>query len=669
MGNTRSATENEQPDIWWDNKPMNPPENEAAAASPSESKTARQRRMKEELDQFKLDLARKHEKRREFIREKRREMEELREEVKRLKQENDELKANRGLTCATNDLEDIRRKNLELKVTITKLQSDLQDLSSEVVNFEKEREDYKAHVVALKDVVSVSKQMLMMREAQLTELREKMKEIEASLAERELTALSQDLRAEYEKQLQNIRNLRAVYEERQRVAAKEKEGMRNVLDEVKKELQEERDKNRELGETIERLEEENSSKYDEIKNLESNLGLTKAECRQYQAELSVINQLFSQILLGFNNNQEIDIEKLIKLLEENHHLLQDIAINEDSNQVSALPKILLDLVSEVNDSKDTNEEEEEVEEAPKANPESQISHQLNSASEIVENLPKVWKVLIELLSHQSAPVSTEDPKNPCYKVVETPKGPHLVLSVSQTFIRLKDLILEKKSLERETCRLKQLNNHLEGRMQEQEKRLELVSTELSETWHVVGKLQKKHQLLHTQEKILRYELAQKRKLLTELKVELEYSREKWQEAREKNSNTEKQWEQLRIEFASRKSGGGDDSNNSVESGYSDDKEECSSEDEPGYETDVSETNQKQDLEEKSVDEVLSAREERLMRLESQCSSLVQQVTNTTTRSEAIVNKLDALHEIYGEEPRRDDPSGLGSSTDGGRSPE
>jgi hypothetical protein len=148
-------------------------------------------------------------------------------------------------------------------------------------------------------------------------------------------------------------------------------------------------------------------------------------------------QLFSQILLGFNNNQEIDIEKLIKLLEENHHLLQDIAINEDSNQVSALPKVLLDLVSEVNDSKDTNEEEEEVEEAPKASPESQISHQLNSASEIVENLPKVWKVLIELLSHQSAPVSTEDPKNPCYKVVETPKGPHLVLSVSQTFIRLK----------------------------------------------------------------------------------------------------------------------------------------------------------------------------------------------------------------------------------------
>ena len=128
------------------------------------------------------------------------------------------------------------------------------------------------------------------------------------------------------------------------------------------------------------------------------------------------------------------MDKLIKLLEENHHLLQDIAVNEESNQVSALPKVLLDLVNEVSDSKDT----EEVE-APKPNPETQISNQLNSASEIVENLPKVWKVLIELLSHQCAPVTNEDQKNenPCYKLVQTPKGLNPVLSVSQTFIRLK----------------------------------------------------------------------------------------------------------------------------------------------------------------------------------------------------------------------------------------
>lgn len=106
----------------------------------------------------------------------------------------------------------------------------------------------------------------------------------------------------------------------------------------------------------------------------------------------------------------------------------------------------------------------------------------------------------------------------------------------------------------------------------------------------VGKMQKQHQMLHTQEKILRYELAQKRKLLTELKEELEYSREKWTQAREKNSNTEQQWQQLRTEFASRRNTVAND--NSVESGYSDDRESSSSDEEPGYETDMSECAQK-----------------------------------------------------------------------------
>lgn len=60
------------------------------------------------------------------------------------------------------------------------------------------------------------------------------------------------------------------------------------------------------------------------------------------------------------------------------------------------------------------------------------------------------------------------------------------MSVSQTFIRLKDLILEKKALEKETGHLKQLNTHLENRLQDQEKRLGTVSAELNKTWHVVS---------------------------------------------------------------------------------------------------------------------------------------------------------------------------------------
>lgn len=115
---------------------------------------------------------------------------------------------------------------------------------------------------------------------------------------------------------------------------------------------------------------------------------------------------------------------------------------------------------------------------------------MNTTEEIVENLPKVWRVLIELLSHQIAPVNdfpdNEDSDHPCYKTVQTPKGPSVVLSVSQTFIRLKNLILEKKSLEKETNHLKQLNGHLENRLQDQEKRLGLVQTELSKTWLMVS---------------------------------------------------------------------------------------------------------------------------------------------------------------------------------------
>lgn len=63
-------------------------------------------------------------------------------------------------------------------------------------------------------------------------------------------------------------------------------------------------------------------------------------------------QLFSQILFGFHNCQEINFDKLIKLLQENHDLLTDIVVNEESQEISsALPKVLLDLVNQVNEEK------------------------------------------------------------------------------------------------------------------------------------------------------------------------------------------------------------------------------------------------------------------------------------------------------------------------------
>lgn len=65
----------------------------------------------------------------------------------------------------------------------------------------------------------------------------------------------------------------------------------------------------------------------------------------------------------------------------------------------------------------------------------------------------------------------------------------MVLSVSKTYIKLKDLILEKKFLQKETNKLKNLNCHLEQRLGEQEKRLSTVSVELNKTWNLVGRMQ------------------------------------------------------------------------------------------------------------------------------------------------------------------------------------
>lgn len=67
--------------------------------------------------------------------------------------------------------------------------------------------------------------------------------------------------------------------------------------------------------------------------------------------------------------------------------------------------------------------------------------------------------------------------------------------------------------------------------------------------------------------MLRYQLQQKRRMLNEIKEELEYCRRKWALAREKNNESQSQWNSLRLEFTNRKLL---DENNSAESGFSDD---------------------------------------------------------------------------------------------------
>ncbi|KAF9807824.1 hypothetical protein SFRURICE_000605 [Spodoptera frugiperda] len=467
------------------------------------------------------------------------------------------LKGNSELTDALvkmrEEFDDLKANNLKLRKDLSETNRALQEAYTDIADLNQQNTESIKQIRALKEVVSVSKTMISLREQQLNDLKEKLNEIERTLADRETNLLSADLRQEYERQLQNIRTLRGLYEERARLAEVTRQRLVRELDEHK---------------------------------IETNV---------LKAEMAVVNKLFSQVLLGEKTKQDLDT--LVQRLEENHGILTQMAEKENGSEVSsALPKLLLELVSQVDENEEkyidgtSNDNANEPKEKEEVSTEQDSDVQkppTTTAEEIVENLPKVWKVLIELLSHQNASDGNSPEKvTTCYKSVETKSGPVLVPSVSQTYIRLKDLILEKLGLIKEVNRMKQLNGHLETRLEEQERRLCMVTNELSKTWHVVGRLRRHHHQLHTHEKILKYELQQKRKLLNELKEELEYCREKWEQAREKNTQSERDWRTLRAEFSSRKTKSGSPSfNNSGESGYSDERpsdESSESNDESEY---------------------------------------------------------------------------------------
>lgn len=170
---------------------------------------------------------------------------------------------------------------------------------------------------------------------------------------------------------------------------------------------------RESTERITELEEDNSKKYDKIVSLESNLGFSKAECNELHAEMEVINQvsvlqlksnvnlirfdffqLFSQILISFNNEQDIDLDKMIKILEENHDLLKNIVINDESNQTSALPKVLLDLVNQVNANKKDNEDVPGINENKDLLPSPEKTEKLDTITEEEGKLILVFYLMI-----------------------------------------------------------------------------------------------------------------------------------------------------------------------------------------------------------------------------------------------------------------------------------
>lgn len=90
------------------------------------------------------------------------------------------------------------------------------------------------------------------------------------------------------------------------------------------------------------------------------------------------------------------------MLEDNRDLLNDMTNRESSKEGAAqLPKLLFDLVSQ-SDNVDSPSEKLDNNDIPSTSTAEQTPNdkKLTSSQEIINNLPKVWKVLIELLNHQ-----------------------------------------------------------------------------------------------------------------------------------------------------------------------------------------------------------------------------------------------------------------------------
>lgn len=435
-----------------------------------------------------------------------------------------------------------------------------------------------------------------------------------------------DLRVEYQKQIDNIRNLRQLYEERAEAAAMgheremNKERAKNSVLEAK--LVEELNSKQGMNDFIAKLETEVQGKQVEYEQMKEKYMTTSADRMSLASQMSLVNNLFSTLLAG---DEGPDFDRFARMLEENRELISDLTFNGDINETAS---VLMDIAG------DTIDHSEQPECA-------------TNREKIASNLPKVWRILVELLGHY-------DDKTAC-ESVQVDANESRVATVSRTFIKLKDLILEKNALVKDIGRLKTLNDHLESRLGHQQHRLSVVSAELCKAWNAVAKLNAQHRKLHTHEKILRYELQHKRTVLTELKQELKYCREKWDEARLKNTQSEQDWQSLREEFARRKCSA------SVESGFEDDEGRvaggatataadsgaCSDEDESWLKTLSLDSSESETADEPQPETNTTG----IKRLEEQSRSLLNQMVRTSRTSDSISERLEELQRQYGRSGR------------------
>lgn len=244
-------------------------------------------------------------------------------------------------------------------------------------------------------------------------------------------------------------------------------------------------------------------------------------------------------LLGSNDDQQIlssDYSKLIGIITQ-----KSAQLDLSDNQCHDLKKRMREYEQIIDDKEDIIHGLKDQLETYLTDNQNMII-QLNNLAALFQQLEKVEKETVV-----STQTNSDDAETPATTVPlpTEEEFKQMASSVSRTYIRLKDLIYEKKALVTEIERLNTLNVELQRRVVQQETRLLSVSDALHQTWLVVSDLKDDHAKLHNDELIMRYELKEKRAILTKLRDELESARAQWQVIRQKNLESEQEYASIR----------------------------------------------------------------------------------------------------------------------------
>ncbi|GIY43633.1 hypothetical protein CDAR_271111 [Caerostris darwini] len=185
-----------------------------------------------------------------------------------------------------------------------------------------------------------------------------------------------------------------------------------------------------------------------------------------------------------------------------------------------------------------------------------------------------------------------------------------------------------------------LNENLISRIQDQELHMKGITKQLEEAHNLLSVMKKQHQKLQSAENIVKYDLQEKRKLLTKLKQQLEATRENCNLVRLKNSKSEAEWQTLRKEFVQR------NKQNSEESGFIDDKgieDQTSAVVNSVYDCNINDNvpDNSLPLDNNDIETKYELKKNRLQLLEEQCQILCTNLKNSSKKRKEIDHRLES----------------------------